>query len=105
MPIDTQPPIRKAAGKVLLLHPSSFILHPSSFIFLREPAQAVAREPKDAPVLHRLGAEPAVEPDRGLVPVEHRPLQPAAGARGRPPCHLREQFPAKSPAAPMRLHE
>ena len=48
-----------------------------------QPVERVAGHAHDPPVGHHRCAEALVEPDRGRVPVEHRPLEPTAVARPR----------------------
>ena len=67
-----------------------------------EGGERAAVEPEGGPLVHRGGAERPVEADRGLVPVEDRPLDP-----GQPPAHRllrqpRQQGPAVAGAPVLR---
>src|SRR2546427_6719758 len=66
----------------------------------REPLERIPGEPVRGPLIERDGSQAPVEPDRGLVPVEHRPLEPRASAlesRARQPCEqaLADAEPAR----------
>ena len=63
--------------------------------------ELVARQATDAPLVEHMRAHAAIEGDRRLVPVEHRPFQaatlPALGDRR----NVREQLLADATAAPL----
>src|SRR5215472_2122861 len=53
--------------------------------------QRRAAQPLHGPLAHRLGADRAVEADRGRVPVQHPPLEPAVPATHADGCELSQQ--------------
>ena len=67
--------------------------------------RTVAGDAKDRPFLHGPGAETFVELDRGLVPVEHRPLEASAIALGGDLRQMREQRAPRAAPAPLGTHE
>ena len=62
-------------------------------------------EPVDRPLVVRPGAQAVVETDRRCVPVEHRPLDPAAAALERQAGQLSQQRLPDSAAARLRDDE
>ena len=71
---------------------------------VREPRERVAGEAVDGPVVHRPRAKAAVESNRRLVPVQHRPFHAAAvRARQRPARGARAaRDPPRGRATPAR---
>src|SRR3974390_3298405 len=51
-----------------------------------QPLERCAAQAHGGPFVQRHGAEAAVEADRRLVPVEHRPVEPPAAALERGAC-------------------
>src|SRR3970040_3036581 len=66
------------------------------------PYEGVTRQAAHPPALHEPGAQTLVEPEGGLVPVEHRPFHAAAAALDRDRGHTGEQLPADTAPAPFR---
>jgi hypothetical protein len=60
--------------------------------------ERIARDALDAPFVHADRAHRAVEVDRGLVPVEHRPLEPSATAVERDAREVPQQRGAGRPS-------
>src|SRR5687767_6847724 len=67
-----------------------------------QPAERVARQAVDLPLVHRHGAELSVEADGRLVPVEHGPLEAGAVALARQTREVREQPAAHAAPAHLR---
>src|SRR6266568_6548051 len=78
----------------------------SSYLFgVRELPDLLAGQSKYCPLVHRLCAKGAIEFDRRLVPIEHRPFHPAAAPIT---CDLRQldkQRATVAFAALLRLNE
>ena len=62
-------------------------------------------EPADLPLAHAARAERFVEVDRGLVPVEHAPLHPAAAPLVGEAGEVQEQRLAQTAATKLGLHK
>src|SRR6185436_20841543 len=66
--------------------------------------ERVAAQAMHGPLIHRHGAEALVEIDSAHVPVEHRPLQPAAAALQRQAREVPQQRFAATLAAKLLPH-
>src|SRR5260370_37489395 len=67
--------------------------------------EGFAGEAVHGPFGVRPGPQPFVEADRVEVPVEHRPLEPAALALDRQARELLEERASDAPTAMLRSHE
>src|SRR5687767_11323946 len=70
-----------------------------------ERGEWLAGQSIDGPFRHRGRAERLIQPDRRLVPVEHRPLESAVVALDRDPRECREQRTANAATTRGRPHE
>src|SRR5438552_1149371 len=95
---------RSAADAVVRLKAEHHVLTAfpillASSVVRRELAQRVAGDAEDRPRVHRRRAEPFIEPDRRLVPVEHRPLEAPAAPFDRERREMLQQRLAVAAAA------
>src|SRR4051812_49167667 len=74
-------------------------------LFSGKRPERLTREAVHGPLVVRRRAQPLVEADRVLVPVEHRPLEPAAVALDGDLCQLLQEVAADADATVFRLDE
>src|SRR6202158_3375787 len=74
-------------------------------LFSAKRGEPLTREAIHGPVGVGPGSQPLIELDRLAVPVEDRPLEPAAISLQRDACELAEQRAPNSVAAPLGNHK
>src|SRR5262249_42002390 len=70
-----------------------------------QPGQGITRQAAESPVLEQVRAEPAIEADGGLVPIEHRPFHAAPAALERETSQMLEQLTANPAIAILVAYE